>query len=538
MKNYFYSALLFFALILLIGGAWAIYAGDPPGENVLSGRYVDPGDAREVEPGRYVDNLSYDNDLKSINNVLPTTQNIQLENTDGNIQIIEDPANSRIIINFIGDYNRADSNIINTLKTWGRILTDNGTYPEPNAYYWDLNLHSKDKTITVTGNAPQDYIDLSCNVSGITDTNAGTECPPGKVLMGDHKCYDYNAAVVLGRNTDELHSHSYLKSKNAGTLLTLSDEGGISQLLEGHNNNDLNINSKKDLTLSADRNYIKILEKTTIGGYKNPADVLHVYVSGDPYAVDIIGSAGQTIQHSQTNLFGAHLRLIGGDDGINTYYSGTETDYTDFSISHSNILGDVTHRAKSGDMEFYLDKNTNKEFFMQNKTTSTVGQSYTLRLNRDTTGSPAPGFGTGIRLEANGTHTGDLYSRIGTAATDGDMILNVFDGGAAYNVLGVFGGERSVGISHQGSTGLSKTSGVLNVHSNTSGALYPVGRFHQDNTAGVDACINLDQDDTDEPYIDFDGSNVLAVPEPVEYLRVEYNGQDYAIALYEIETHP
>jgi len=78
----------------------------------------------------------------------------------------------------------------------------------------------------------------------------------------------------------------------------------------------------------------------------------------------------------------------------------------------------------------------------------------------------------------------------------------------------------------------------MRVTRNVASATNPVMKVHQDSATGVGACLNLVQDDVDEPFIDFDGQDEGAIATSTidsdASIRVELNGVDYKIPLYAV----
>lgn len=488
---------LFFAL-----SVFALYVDDVGPSDPGQDRFIDQDDPRQHEPGRFIDEVSYTPQVNSINYVFPTLQNIDLIG-DENILIETDPLNSRINFSFIGDPRdiNADINVLSTIKTWGKIYTTAGTYPEPDAYYWDLNLISSDGSITITGDATNDKIDMVTNL-------------------------DFNDTNIFYSGVADCPANQYVYGFNSnGTIDCRAESGGNVQ--------DGNADGQMlywDKTLSEWVN-----SDLTELYFETGADILFMGLSSLPF-MDLttkmalynaqVGSTSLTIL---SNATGSSILKLWDTTGTGaTITNNSNTD--DLSITALDKINYTSEEEQTIETT-----GTDKSVTIKTNTTATSGAIQNLVFDRDTTGTANEDFGTGVQFKNGGNVYADIFGVRGNTSSDGRIYFNLRQDGGGIRTAGIDGNESSMSVSNEGSSGLAFNEAVFHAHADTANLGKPIGKFHQDNTAGGVANINLDQDDEDEPYIDFDGSNVRAQPEPVDWLRIEYNGTDYAIAIYNLE---
>lgn len=341
-----------------------------------------------------------------------------------------------------------------------------------------------------------------------------------------------NNVTLFATKANNSHNHSMLVSTNSGTTLTLTDDG-TNQILTG-NTGDLNITSTDDIFLVPTGSQLYGIASGTLIGNVGvaPQDVFHVYSTGGVFASALL-SAGQTIQNSGAVGSSAHLRMVSGASGTNTIFMGDEADYNELSMQYTASTGTFTIDNNIGDVDIIIDAN-DKEFYVEGDTASTIGSSSIVKINRDSSGTISAGFGTGVQLLVDGSPALDLFGIRGTASGDGDLVVNLRDGGSASNLMRLYGGEHAVSISEDGNSGLSSALGTLHIHLNEAGTGKDAVVYeHQDNEDGNTSVEYLKQDDDDDVFTIYDGnigacgSNLLNGAQAPSDYRVRVNSPDW-----------
>jgi len=430
-----------------------------------------------------------------------------------------DPATdiTAVELETLSDTSNADALHVHTISAITDFPTINYAYVSGNDPATDIT-GAELETLSDGSNADALHVHTTSGISDWPTTNY-------TYVSGNDPATDVTGAELEtlsdGSDATTLHKHSQLDSTTTvGSDLVFTDDTTDQTLTS--NMGKLNIVGADDILITPDSNdFCKITRPTTIGGTPDPADVLHVYNSGSPFASGIV-TIGQTIQNSGAAAYGTHFRLVSGSTGTSTIYFGDEANFAESYISYNANLQDLeisaqdkftvgcnedlSLRTATGDMLLTLNNTTEKVFKFQSNTTSTTGAKSMFELNRVSTGSGTSGFGTGIRMYQDSTLVGDIFGLEGTAISDGDIVVNVMDGGSAYRVLEVAGGERAIAVSREGTTGLSPSLATANFHSNTSAVGKPVVRAHQDHTSGADSCFDARQDDIDKPFHSYVGT--------------------------------
>ena len=221
-----------------------------------------------------------------------------------------------------------------------------------------------------------------------------------------------------------------------------------------------------------------------------------------------------TISNQNLGMGTGWISNDGGSEGMNIDTSGNV-----FIGTGTAIFDEVL--TLSGNLSFASGATRSIELVPPS---TGAGDEFKINGSSPTGSNQAGGAVTLTGGTGTGTGIGGAINLLtgNSGSGNGDINMSVCDGGTVSQVLKVHGSNKHFTV---GSTG-ANNSAVFDIQNDTTGA----------------ACLELDQNDTDEPFITFTGTTAsdqtkslstdTSVGALTGHVRVNINGTDYWIAYY------
>ena len=369
-----------------------------------------------------------------------------------------------------------------------------------------------------------------------------------KLNAGDTYTAAHDAAIIDAlESTSTGHDHDGSDSKGTINPTTITCSGattlsGACTLGDGDDNvtinagtGTLNVNADRflyDLDSTTASDGININRNVAATGVVPVVSITQDHASDDQHALQITNNGtGSGIKVTQTNAASS-----AGYFYTNAVHTGTGTNSVLAAVSNNaSASGTLVHIQNDGTgIGLDIDQNANAKALDIVSTATSVPLVY-LYSNAIHTGSGVNSLLAIKQAHADATGTCLYITSDQDASATSAMVQ--FESTDANNVQPVLtlsnAGTGPALYADQNASGFA-----IEANKNVASSSSPVVIITQDAIDGTGSCLELKQDDTDEPFIDFTGNDTGSVATQSgasdASVTVELNGTDYKIPLFAV----